>query len=186
MPNELNAVFIAETVQQFEYYKLLSERAMQQLSDTELHVVIGHHDSGNSVAIILQHMSGNMFSRWTNFLVSDGEKPNRHRDTEFIDAGLSRQELFGKWETGWHCLFTALKELSADDLQKTVRIRHQELGVVAAIQRQLAHQAGHAMQIVLLAKILRGQNWQSLSIPRGQSEMFNAAMQRKSKEKDTK
>ncbi len=130
-------------------------------------------------------MAGNMRSRWTDFLATDGEKPDRNRDSEFeLEPGDTREALLLRWETGWRCLFEALAPLSSDDLARTVRIRGEPHSVLKAINRQLTHYAYHAGQIVLLARHFAGGKWQSLSIPRGRSEEFNAAARKKARERE--
>jgi hypothetical protein len=160
--------------EEFHKVKKLSDKAIAQLSDEDLHVKLD--DEANSVAILMRHMAGNMRSRWVNFLTSDGEKPDRMRDQEFEDHGQSRDELLAEWEHGWKCLFDTLATLTDADLQRTVVIRSEPHTVYKAISRQVAHYAGHAYQILLLAKHLQGENWKTLSIPRGQSEEFNRRM----------
>jgi hypothetical protein len=159
---------------EFQKIKKLGDKAIAQLSDADLHVKID--DEANSVAIIVRHMAGNMRSRWTDFLTSDGEKPDRHRDREFEDRALSRDELLTEWEEGWRCLFTAIDPLTDADLQRTVVIRGEPHSVYKAISRQVAHYAGHVYQILFLGKHLKGDSWITLSVPRGQSEEFNRRM----------
>lgn len=154
--------------------KKLADKAVAQLSDEQLHVKIDAE--ANSVAILMRHMAGNMRSRWVDFLTSDGEKPDRHRDREFEDLRPARAALLDEWEHGWQCVFDALAPLTDADLQRTVLIRAEPHTVYQAISRQISHYAGHAYQIVLLAKHLRGPQWKTLSIPRGQSEEFNRRM----------
>lgn len=155
----------------FAYYRTLGEGAMQQVSEKNL---FWQYDSdSNSIAIIVKHISGNMLSRWTNFLSSDGEKQWRDRDSEFeYDLG-SQKELMGVWNKGWDCLFDTLDSLQPSDLQKTIYIRNTGHSVSEAINRQLAHYAAHIGQIIFLAKMLSKEKWQSLSIPRGASKDFN-------------
>ena len=159
---------------EFQKIKKLGDKAIAQLSDADLHVKID--DEANSVAIIVRHMAGNMRSRWTDFLTSDGEKPDRHRDREFEDRALSRDELLAEWEAGWRCLFTAIDPLTDADLQRTVVIRGEPHSVYKAISRQVAHYAGHVYQILFLGKHLKGDSWITLSVPRGQSAEFNRRM----------
>jgi len=154
--------------------KKLADKAIAQLSDDELHVKLD--TESNSVAVIMRHMAGNMRSRWTDFLTSDGEKPDRHRDREFEDVPATRAELLADWEDGWQRVFEALNPLTDDDLQRTVFIRAEPHSVYKAISRQVAHYAGHAYQILLLGKHLKGAAWHTLSVPRGQSEEFNRRM----------
>lgn len=154
--------------------KKLADKAIAQLSDEQLHTSLD--PESNSVAVIMRHMAGNMRSRWTDFLTSDGEKPDRHRDQEFEDPGQARDELLAEWEDGWRRVFDALDPLTDDDLQRTVLIRSEPHTIYMAISRQVAHYAGHAYQILFLGKHLKGSDWKSLSIPRGQSEEFNRRM----------
>jgi uncharacterized damage-inducible protein DinB len=154
--------------------KKLADKAIAQLSDDELHTAID--PESNSVAVIMRHMAGNMRSRWTDFLTSDGEKPDRHRDQEFEDPRRTRDALLAEWEDGWRRVFDALEPLTDNDLQRTVVIRNEPHTVYKAISRQVAHYAGHAYQILFLGKHLKGADWKTLSIPRGQSEEFNRRM----------
>jgi uncharacterized damage-inducible protein DinB len=154
--------------------KKLGDKAVAQLSDDQLHARLD--EESNSVAIIMRHMAGNMRSRWTDFLTSDGEKPDRFRDREFEDVRLSRPELLAEWEEGWRRLFEALAPLTDMDLQRTVMIRSEPHSVYQAISRQVAHYSGHVYQMLLLGKHLKGGAWISLSVPRGQSEEFNRRM----------
>jgi hypothetical protein len=130
----------------------------------------------NSLVTLMLHLSGNMLSRWSDFLDSDGEKPTRDRDLEFEDMALAREDLLARWESGWACLFGALEGLTEADLDRTITIRSQPLGVVSAINRQLAHYAHHAGQMVMLAKHLAGPGWRTLSVPRGGSAAFNTKL----------
>jgi Protein of unknown function (DUF1572) len=159
--------------------KKLGDKAIAQLSDAELHVKID--EESNSAAIIMRHMAGNMRSRWTDFLTSDGEKPDRFRDREFEDQPLSRAELLAEWEDGWRRLFEAIGPLTDEDLQRTVLIRSEPHSVYQAISRQVAHYAGHVYQILFLGKHLKGAAWTTLSVPRGQSEAFNRKMRERLK-----
>ena len=159
---------------EFQKIKKLADKAIEQLSDDELYVKLD--DESNSVAIIMRHMAGNMRSRWTDFLTSDGEKPDRQRDREFDDVRLSRAELLAEWEGGWQRVFDALGPLTDEDLQRTVIIRAEPHSVYKATSRQVAHYAGHAYQILMLGKHLKGAAWTTLSVPRGQSEEFNRRM----------
>lgn len=149
-------------------YKKLAEKALDQLKDEEYFVTID--DESNSVAVVMKHMAGNMFSRWTDFLTTDGEKPNRNRDYEFvISAETTKDDMRDYWERGWQCVFDALDPLQIEDLDKTVYIRGEAHTVVMAINRQLMHYAYHIGQIVYLAKHFRATGWNSLSIPRNRS-----------------
>jgi hypothetical protein len=151
--------------------KKLADKAIAQLDDEQLWVRLD--PEANSVAVLMRHMAGNMRSRWTDFRNSDGEKPDRYRDQEFEDTTQDRAALTAEWEDGWRRLFDALAPLTDADLQATVHIREEPHSIYKAISRQVAHYAGHSYQILLLAKHLKGTGWQTLSIPRGQSEAFN-------------
>ncbi|MGC2300480.1 MAG: DUF1572 domain-containing protein [Acidobacteriaceae bacterium] len=155
----------------FAYYKKLGERAMNQLTDSQLFTTLD--GEANSIAIIVKHMSGNMLSRWTDFLTTDGEKPTRNRDSEFEAPPATRAALLATWESGWACLFAALEPLTDADLTRTVTIRGEAHSVMQAINRQLAHYPHHIGQIVLLAKHFTGDRWQTLSVPRKGSAEFN-------------
>lgn len=162
--------FLQNTIKQFEYYKLLGEKSFEQISDEDL--FWQYNENSNSIAIVVQHLYGNMLSRWTDFLTSDGEKDWRDRDAEFENNILSRTELLQKWNDGWKCLFDALDDLNDDDLEKMIYIRNKGLTVTDAISRQLAHYAYHVGQIVYLAR-MKAKEWKSLSIPKGQSQQYN-------------
>ena len=163
--------YLEDALSLFRYYKKLGERAMEQVSDADLFTAID--PEANSIAVIVKHMAGNMRSRWTDFLTTDGEKPDRHRDSEFEATPATREAVMQLWEGGWNCLFTALDPLLDEDLERTVTIRGEAHSVMQAINRQLAHYPHHVGQIVLLAKHFAGDRWQSLSIPRNRSEEFN-------------
>jgi len=165
---------ITVVIDEFQKIKKLADKAIEQLSDDELRRAID--PESNSVAVIMQHMAGNMRSRWVDFLTSDGEKTTRKRDREFEDVKAPRAEILAEWEHGWRCVFDAIRPLTDTDLQRTVVIRGEPHSVYKAISRQVAHYAGHAYQILLLGKHLKGANWKTLSIPRGQSEEFNRRM----------
>jgi hypothetical protein len=136
-------------------------------------------ESSNSIAVIIQHMHGNMLSRWTNFLTEDGEKPGRNRDEEFSPPSYSKAELIALWEEGWRRLIETLRSLKDEDLLKTITIRHEPLIAIDAINRQLAHYPHHVGQIVYIGKMILDKNWQSLSIPKGASNTFNKTMEEK-------
>jgi hypothetical protein len=165
---------LSVALDELQKIKKLADKSIEQLSDEQLHATID--PDANSVAVLMRHMAGNMRSRWINFLTTDGEKPDRMRDREFEDPGQTRAALAAEWEHGWQCVFDALTPLTDADLQRTVMIRGEAHSVYKAISRQVAHYAGHAYQILLLAKHLQGSNWKTLSIPRGQSEEFNRRM----------
>ncbi len=154
-------------------YKSLAEKTFAQLNDEQLHWQPAGEP--NNIYIIVKHMSGNMLSRFTDFLTSDGEKPWRERDAEFVDdqPGGTKAQLLEKWEKGWDALIKALDELKEEDLAKTVYIRTEAHSVIDAINRQLAHYPYHVGQIVYLGKIMKEENWQSLSIPKGGTQQFN-------------
>lgn len=165
--------YLKDAVLQFRKMKELADRAVAQVADEHLFVALD--EEANSIAVIMKHIAGNLRSRWTDFLTSDGEKPDRHRDSEFIvEEKDTKEELLARWEAGWRCLFDALAPLGPDDLNRTVLIRSEPHTVVQAINRQLTHYAYHIGQIVFLAKHFASSRWQSLSIPRGKSEEFNA------------
>jgi hypothetical protein len=155
-----------------------AERAVDQLDPADVFAVLD--PESNSVALIMKHVGGNLRSRWTDFLTSDGEKADRRRDDEFVvEPGETLRAIRERWEQGWACLHETLARLGPDDLLRMVRIRDERLTAIDAINRSLAHTAGHVGQIVLLARHLRGTRWQTLSVPRGQSEAFNEAWRRK-------
>src|SRR5437016_5682002 len=167
--------YLEDSLTLFRYYKNLAERAMAQVTDEELLAVLD--DEMNSIAVIVKHMAGNMRSRWTDFLTSDGEKPNRQRDAEFVDPPSTREALLAVWEEGWQCLLGTLETLSEQDLQQTVTIRGEAHSVMQAINRQVAHYSYHCGQIVFLAKHFQNKQWKSLSVPRGKSAEFNQKVQ---------
>ena len=171
----LSEDYLKDAIEQFRSLRRLADRAIWQITDRDLFAGAG--GDSNSVAIIMKHMAGNMRSRWTDFLTSDGEKPDRNRETEFaIQDGDTPDSIRQRWQAGWHCLFQALETLSPDRLGATVVIRSEPHTVVRAINRQLTHYAYHVGQIVFLAKHWAGARWRSLSIPRGKSDDFTAAM----------
>lgn len=171
MALEFTTSYLKDAHAVFRQYKRLGERAMEQVTDEQLFVAIDAE--ANSIAIIVKHMVGNMRSRWTNFLTTDGEKPDRNRDSEFVDPPQTREALLAEWENGWACVFAALEPLAEADLGRTVTIRGEAHSVMQAVNRQLAHYPHHVGQIVLLAKHFAGDRWQSLSIPRIKSADFN-------------
>ncbi len=163
--------YLEDSLSLFRYYKNLAEQAIAQITDDQL---LAELDSeSNSIAVIVKHLSGNMRSRWQDFLTTDGEKPTRDRDAEFEDPPSTRQALLAAWEEGWQCVFTALEPLADGDLQRTVTIRGEPHSVMQTINRQLAHYAYHCGQIVLLAKHYRSAEWKSLTIPKRKSGEFN-------------
>jgi hypothetical protein len=167
-PNPILAACIAE----FQRMKRMAEKALDQLDDAHFHFRI--NPLQNSIAVTIQHMSGNMISRWTDFLTTDGEKPNRNRESEFADNHPSRAQTMAAWEQGWQALFNALSPLADCELKRIVYIRTEPHSVFKAINRQTAHYSFHIAQILLIAKHLRGESWKYLTIAPGQSEAFNA------------
>src|SRR5580658_1538060 len=166
--------YIEDSVDLFRYYKTLAERAMDQVTDEQLYATLD--GEMNSIAIVMKHMAGNMRSRWTDFLTTDGEKPDRDRDTEFVDPPATREALLQVWEDGWSRVFRALEPLSDSDLGHTVTIRGEAHSVMQAINRQMAHYANHVGQIVMLAKHFAKDQWQSLTVPRNRSTEFNQSV----------
>ena len=165
-------LFLEEARREFRSVKRLAEKAMAQVSDEDFFTTLDA--DSNSIAILVKHIGGNLRSRWTDFLSSDGEKPDRRRDSEFeIGPSDTRGKILESWESAWSTLFAALEPLRSADLSREVFIRGEPHSVVRAIHRQLTHYAGHVAQIVLLAKHWAGGRWQTLSIPRGQSEQFH-------------
>ena len=162
--------YLESTLQLFRDYKAMGEKAMHQIPTEKL--FFRFNDDSNSVAMLVNHLNGNMLSRWTAFLDSNGEKPWRERDAEFEPSIESDSEMWEKWEQGWACFFAAVEPLREEDLMKIVQIGHKEHSVVDAISRQLAHYAAHIGQIVYLAKILTEKPWQSLSVPKGKSPRY--------------
>jgi hypothetical protein len=163
--------YIEDALAVFRQYKALGERAMAQVSEGQLFAALD--EKSNSIAIIVKHITGNMRSRWTDFLTTDGEKPNRNRDSEFVDPPTTREALMREWEDGWACVFGTIEPLTDADLGRTVMIRGEAHSVMQAINRQLAHYPQHVGQIVLLAKHYTGEQWQTLSVARNKSEEFN-------------
>lgn len=164
--------YLESVIKQFEYYKQLGEKAMDQLKDEQLFIIPSKES--NSMAVIVQHLSGNMISRWTDFLTSDGEKEWRKRDEEFEEIVNTKAELMKVWDKGWNILFSTLRSLKPEDLKRTVYIRNQGCTVVDAINRQLAHYPYHVGQMVYVAKLLVTDDWKTLSIARNQSKAYNA------------
>ncbi len=162
---------LQEAIATFRSQKNLADRAIAQLSDRQLREPLDRNT--NSVAVIMKHMAGNMISRWTDFLTTDGEKPWRDRDSEFADSFASRAEVQDFWERGWRRLFDTLSSLTGENLSDTVRIRGKAYTAIQAIDRQLSHYGYHVGQIVLTARILAKDNWRTLTIPRGGSAEFN-------------
>jgi hypothetical protein len=171
MALEFTTSYLADALAVYRQYKRMAERAIEQIRYEHLFALLD--DEANSIAIVMKHMAGNMRSRWTDFLISDGEKPDRNRDTEFTDPPFTREALLAVWNDGWQRVFSALEPLTDADLSRTVTIRGEGHSVMQAINRQLAHYACHCGQIVLLAKHFQGTSWKSLSIPKGKSVDFN-------------
>ncbi len=163
--------FLTSTRKLFQHYKSMAEKGIAQLDDEQLNW--RPNDSSNSIAIIVHHLSGNMLSRFTDFLTSDGEKPWRDRDAEFETGYTSRAEMMAAWEKGWTVVFGAVDSVKPEDLDKIIYIRNEGQTVVEALQRQLAHYASHIGQILYIGKTLKGDEWKSLSIPKGQSKGYN-------------
>jgi hypothetical protein len=173
MNDSLASHYLEDAIANFRGYKKLAEGAFAQVGEEEF--FLAPDAESNSIAVIIKHMVGNMLSRWTDFLTTDGEKPDRNRDMEFvITPETTQSELLAAWERGWDCVFTALEALRPEDLMKTVLIRGEAHTVVKAINRQMTHYGYHIGQIVFLAKHFRAAQWKSLSIPRNRSEAFNA------------
>lgn len=170
---DIAAEFIAAAINAFEANKRLADRAVEQVPDGKLHTALDPNT--NSIAVIMKHIAGNLTSRWTEFLSSDGEKPWRNRDDEFVDSFGSRGELLDAWERGWACLFSTLKSLTRADLEKTVLIRGEPHSVPLALERSLGHTCYHIGQIVQVSRIHAGEKWNTLTIPRGGSQQFNQA-----------
>ena len=163
--------YLQSSIKQFEYYKSLGDKTLNQLSFIELKKEFV--EDSNSIAIIIKHLVGNMLSRWTNFLTEDGEKDWRQRDNEFIDTYTSKDNIIQAWNSGWHCLFETIKSLQIDDLERIIYIRNEGHTVTEAINRQMMHYAYHIGQIIFLGKLIKGKNWNSLSIPKGKSKAYN-------------
>ena len=176
----MNSNYLESAIKQFEYYKMLGDKTFAQISDDQLFYQF--NEDSNSIAIIVNHLSGNMLSRWTDFLTSDGEKEWRNRDAEFENEIQTREEMLEKWDKGWSCLFNTLSELNEQDLDKIIYIRNQGHTVMEAINRQLAHYPYHIGQIVFIGKML-SEKWNSLSIPKGNSTQYNSEKFSKQKEK---
>jgi hypothetical protein len=171
MPLRFTTSYLEDSIALFRYYKALTEGAIAQLRDEDLLTVLD--GEMNSIAIIVKHISGNMQSRWTDFLTSDGEKPDRDRDSEFEDAPATREALMTAWQRGWQRLFAAIEPLREADLNRTVTIRGEAHSVMQAINRQVAHYSYHCGQIVFLAKHFQHDDWKALSVPRKRSAEFN-------------
>lgn len=179
---EINNAYLDSVKKQFLYYKMLGEKAMEQLEPEQLFISV--NDDTNSIAVIVQHLSGNMLSRWTDFLTTDGEKEWRNRDGEFDATIQTKEALLSVWNQGWNCFMDALQSLTSDQLTQIIYIRNEGHTVVEAINRQLAHYPYHIGQMVFYAKMLKKEEWNSLSIPKNKSNSYNA--DKFSKEKSIK
>ncbi|MFD2541018.1 DUF1572 family protein [Lacinutrix gracilariae] len=177
----MKSSFLSSSIKQFEYYKSLGDKTIHLLSFEELQWQ--PNENANSISILVNHIAGNMLSRWTNFLTEDGEKEWRNRDAEFEESFTTKEQLVASWESGWHCLFNAIKPLKPEDKETLIYIRNQGHTVTESINRQLAHYAYHIGQMVFLAKLLKADKWQSLSIPKGKSDIYNQEKFAQKKEK---
>ena len=171
MPVRFTTSYLEDSRALLSRYRTLAERALDQVSDDQLFTVLD--DESNSLAMIVQHIAGNLRSRWTDFLTTDGEKPDRDRDREFENVATSRADLLAHWKESWDCFFTALESLSDADLARPVTIRTERHSIMQAINRTLIHYSYHCGQIVFLAKHLQHRDWKTLSIPRGGSTQYN-------------
>jgi len=171
--SSLGKEYLQTIIRRMRYYKELGDKTFEQLNDWDFHYQ--PNEESNSIAIIIQHMAGNMLSRWTNFLTEDGEKEWRKRDAEFENGQQLKKELLEAWEKGWECLLNTLSSLKKKDLKKKATIRQEKLTVMDAINRQLAHYPYHIGQIIYIAKIIKNKGWKNLSIPKGQSQVYNAS-----------
>ncbi len=169
--NTIGKEYLATVIRRVKYYKDLGEKAFEQLDEKDLH--FRPNEESNSIAVIVQHVTGNMLSRFTNFLTEDGEKEWRQRDDEFEIHNYSKQQVIDLWEKGWKCFLDTLDSLTEDDLLKTIYIRKEALTAIDAINRQLAHYPYHIGQILFIGKIIKGEKWKSLSIPKGNSQQYN-------------
>jgi len=167
----MNEDYLKGVIKQFNYYKNLGDKTFEQLNNDDIYYKPNEYC--NNVSIIVKHIVGNMLSRWTNFLTEDGEKEWRHRDAEFEDTYQSKKDMIAAWKSGWNSLFNAISSLEAEDLKRIIYIRNQGQTVTDAINRQLAHYPYHIGQIVFLGTIIKNNNWKSLSIPKGASNIFN-------------
>ena len=170
---EQNAIYLESVKKQFLYYKLLGEKAINQLAEEQLFLAL--NDDTNSIALIVKHLSGNMLSRWTDFLTTDGEKDFRNRDAEFENNWNTKDEVMSNWDKGWNCFLNALESLQPEQLNTIIYIRNEGHTVMEAINRQLAHYPYHIGQIVFSAKQLKNGDWESLSIPKNKSQSYNSA-----------
>ena len=174
MSNSLGNIYLESVIKRFGTYKDLGDKTFEQLTEDEFHY--RPNEASNSVAVIIQHIAGNMLSRWTRFLEEDGEKTWRNRDAEFEEGKQSKEALIDYWEKGWNCLLGTLQSLKEEDLLKTIHIRNEPLVVIDAINRQLAHYPHHVGQIIYVGKIIKNESWKNLSIEKGKSQEFNDKM----------
>lgn len=172
----LSSHFLNFSITRVTYYKNLGDKTFEQLHEQDFYFM--PNAESNSIAMIIQHVAGNMLSRWTDFLTTDGEKEWRNRDTEFEEQHLTKEQLIALWDKGWDCFLCVLKNLTEDDLLKKITIRSEPLLVVDAIQRQIAHYPYHVGQIVYVGRMIKQQEWKNLSIPKGNSQQFNGGMKR--------
>ncbi|WES97351.1 DUF1572 family protein [Chryseobacterium arthrosphaerae] len=164
-------------IKRFEYYKSLGDKSFGQLTDEQ--IFWQYNEESNSIAVIVKHVAGNMLSRWTNFLTEDGEKQGRNRDEEFINTFKTKDEVLDFWEKGWKCLFEALNQINDDNIYSIIYIRGEAHSVIDAVFRQLAHYPYHIGQMVYIAKMIKNEDWKTLSIARNRSQEFNAEMKNK-------
>ena len=179
---EINNNYLENIKKQFLYYKTIGEKAIEQLESEQLFAVA--NENSNSISVIIKHLSGNMLSRWTDFLTTDGEKDWRNRDSEFTETIKTKEDLLDIWEKGWNCFFDAINNIKSDQLSVIIYIRNEGQTVVEAINRQLAHYPYHIGQIVFYAKMLKQSEWKSLSVPKNKSTDYN--IDKFSKEKSIK
>lgn len=179
---DMETNYLDSTLKQFQFYKILGERTFEQLSEQEL--FWQPNETSNSISIIVNHLWGNMLSRWTDFLIADGEKDWRNRDLEFEDVIKSKKELMSKWAEGWQCLFEALASINTDNFHQEIYIRNQGHTILEAINRQMTHYAYHIGQIVYIGCMIKGSDWTSLSIPKGGSKAYNQAKFAKDKRRE--
>jgi hypothetical protein len=173
--NNIGEEYLSTVIKRLKYYKELGEKTFAQLEEKDFHWQPS--SESNSIAVIIQHVAGNMLSRWTNFLTEDGEKEWRQRDDEFEVHDYSKQKLVDVWNKGWDCFLNALNSLTADDLLKTIYIRREQLTAIDAINRQLAHYPYHIGQIIYIGRMIRNEGWKNLSIPKGTSQQYNTGSQ---------
>lgn len=182
MPGDVSKHYLENALAEFRQLKKLGDRTLEQIDGPQFLVMLD--PESNSIAVIVKHLAGNMRSRWADFLTSDGEKPDRHRDQEFIiDENTTQAQVMQWWENGWQYVFQAIEGLQPEDVMRTVMIRHEPHTVVQAINRQLTHYASHIGQLVFLAKHLKSSEWKTLSVPRGMSEQINQSMIERMKNK---